>query len=103
MVKGDCCAVFGCNNNRRYPEKYVVKDHTSFFGGKPHICFWSCKHPNKDWTRRLDRKNFMVNKHTKVCSNHFELGRPVESHPDPTLFLKSDDREEVKRKERHPG
>ena len=31
--KKDRCAVFGCNNDRRFPEKYMVKDHSSFFGG----------------------------------------------------------------------
>ena len=43
MGKKDRCAVFGCNNDRRFPDKYVVKDHTSFFGGKPEVRFWSCK------------------------------------------------------------
>ena len=43
-----------------------------------------------------------MNEGTKVCSNHFELGRPVESHPDPTLFLKGYDREENTRKRKAP-
>ena len=30
MGKKDRCAVFGCNNDRRFLDKYVVKDHTSF-------------------------------------------------------------------------
>ena len=31
MAKGDCCAVFGCNiNDRRFPEKDVIKNHTGF-------------------------------------------------------------------------
>ena len=25
--KKDPCAVFGCNNDRLFPEKYTVKDH----------------------------------------------------------------------------
>ena len=25
MGKKDCCAVFGCNNDRLFPEKYTVK------------------------------------------------------------------------------
>ena len=33
MGKKDRCAVFGCNNDRHFPEKYMVKDHTSFFEG----------------------------------------------------------------------
>ena len=31
--KKDRCAVFGCNNDYCFPEKYMVKDHTSFFRG----------------------------------------------------------------------
>ena len=27
--KKDPCAVFGCNNDRPFSEKYTVKDHTS--------------------------------------------------------------------------
>ena len=29
MGKKDACAVFGCNNDRLFPEKYTVKDHIS--------------------------------------------------------------------------
>ena len=40
-----------------------------------------------------------MNKNTKVCSNHFQLGKPVDSHPHPTLFLREYDREtEITRK-----
>ena len=39
MGKKDRCAVFGFNNDRRLPDKYVVKDHTSFFGGKREVRF----------------------------------------------------------------
>ena len=28
-----------------FPEKYMVKDNTSFFGGKLEIRFWFCKDP----------------------------------------------------------
>ena len=33
MGKKDRCALFGCNNDHRFPEKYMVKDHTSFLRG----------------------------------------------------------------------
>ena len=36
-------------------------------------------------------KTFQVGKYTKVCSNNFEYGRPVEAAPNPTLFLKGYD------------
>ena len=29
MGKKDPCAVFACNNDRLFPEKYTVKDHIS--------------------------------------------------------------------------
>ena len=114
MGKKDRCSVFGCNNDCRFPDKYVVKDHTIFFGGKPQVRFWSCKDPRQfstwtsllsTWTRLLSRKRFKVNKNTKVCSNHFQFGKPVDSHPHPTytLFLKGYDREtEITRKRKAP-
>ena len=44
-----------------------------------------------------------MNKNTKVCSNHFQFGKPVDSHPHPTLFLKGYDREtEITRKRKAP-
>ena len=105
MGKKDRCAVFGCNNDCRFRDKYVVKDHTSFFEGKPEVRFWSCKDPRQfsTWTKLLSRKRFKVNKNTKVCSNHFQLGKPVDSHPHPTLFLREYDREtEITRKRKAP-
>ena len=105
MGKKDRGSVFGCNNDRRFPDEYVVNDHTSFFGGKPHVRFWSCKDPRQfsTWNRLLSRKRFQVNKNTKVSSNHFQLGKPVDSHPHRRLFLKGYDREtEVTRKRKAP-
>ena len=32
-----------------------------------------------------------MSKYTKICSNHFQYGRPVEAAPNSTLFLKSYD------------
>ena len=105
MGKKDRCAVFGCNNDCRFRDKYVVKDHTSFFEGKPEVRFWSCKDPRQfsTWTKLLSRKRFEVNKNTKVCSNHFQFGKPVDSHLHPTLFLREYDREtEITRKRKAP-
>ncbi|XP_068707676.1 uncharacterized protein [Montipora foliosa] len=104
MGKGDRFVVFGCNNDRRYPEKHVMKEHTSFFGEKPQIRFWSCKDPKRFtvWTKQLGRKYFKVSKDTKVCSNHFEFGKPTDSHPDPSLFLKGYDKKSVTRKRKSP-
>ena len=64
--------------------------------------FFSTKNGNelKTWTKLVNRvfvdssrkkKTFQVSKYTKICSNHFEYGRPVEATPNPTLFLKGYD------------
>ena len=96
MGKKDRYAVFGCNNDRRFPEKYMVKDHTSFFGGT-FLLLQGPRHLDS-WTRLLSRKRFKVNKNTKVCSNHFKFGRSVDSHRHPTFFLNGYDQEIVTRK-----
>ena len=69
------------------------------------VRFCSCKEPRPlaTWTRLLSRKGFKVNKNAKVCSNHFKFGgRPVDSHPHPTLFQKGYNREIVRRKRKAP-
>ena len=49
-------------------KKYMVEDHSSFFGGKPEIHFWFCEDPTT-WARLLKRKGFKVNKNTtEACS-----------------------------------
>ena len=64
--------------------------------------FFSPKNENevKTWAKLINRvfvdssgkkKTFQVSKCTKICSNHFEYGRPVEAAPNPTLFLKGYD------------
>ena len=107
MGKKDRRSMFGCNNDRHFPDKYVLKDHTSFFGsvGKPQVRFWSGKDPRQfsTWIRLLSRKRVKMNKNAKVCSNHFQFGKPVDSHPHPTLFLKGYDREtQTTRKRKAP-
>ena len=107
LLKWDCngkkdrCAVFGCNNDHRFVEKYMVKEHSV----SSEVRFCSCKDPRPlaTWTRLLSRKGFKVNKNAKVCSNHFKFGgRPVDSHPHPTFFLKGYNREIVTRKRKAP-
>ena len=53
---------------------------------------------------RLEKmKTFEVSKYTKICSNHFEYGRLVETAPSPTLFLKGyDDHAKVGVKRKAP-
>ena len=48
MAKGGRCAVFGCNNDRWFPEKCAIKDHTGFSGVKQNI-------QEEGLTRRISR------------------------------------------------
>ena len=83
MGKSDHCAVRGCDNDRRYPDKYVIKEHISAFDGCKHIRFWACKEKFfRTWSKLINREVidkksskktlFEVGKSTKVSSNHFQ-------------------------------
>ena len=43
------------------------------------------------WTRILNRVNYTVTKHTRICSNHFYYGQPREKCPHPSMYLKGYD------------
>ncbi|CAN7938085.1 unnamed protein product, partial [Ixodes hexagonus] len=43
----------------------------------------------RKWVTNLERKNLNPSKHAKVCSIHFVDGRPTETHPYPTLNLRT--------------
>ena len=103
MGVNDRCAVGECNNARKYPEKFVIKLHTSAFDTSLQLRFWKCTDPKlyPKWTFACNRKNFKFGKYNVVCSNHFEYGRPTDVSPVPTLYLKGYDDEPslaVKRK-----
>ena len=42
----------------------------------------------KLWERLIGRSGFKVTKNTKVCSNHFVLGKPLGKHLHPELWLR---------------
>ena len=84
MAKDDHCAVYGCSNDRRYPEKQMIKPHVGI------LRFYSPK-TQKDivkWRKLLNRKHFKVTSNTKVCSNHFQAGYRSEECSNPKLYLK---------------
>ena len=64
--------------------RLVVKDHVKEL--KRHSC------PPKYrilWLKLINRKDLTkITDNTRVCSNHFVLGRPYGQHPHPTLFMK---------------
>ena len=81
MGKGDHRSVFGCNNDKRYPEKLFVPmladfDSTLRLTQKIKVA------------KIINRKDFKVTDSPKVCSNHFVLGYRCKECPDPTLYMK---------------
>ena len=102
MVGTGHCAVYGCSNDRRYPAKFVIKDHISAFDGGLKLRFWSCPEKHfSTWSKLINREvidkktmktsMFKVGKYTSVCSNHFEYGRPTDVSPHPTKYMKGYD------------
>ncbi|XP_033636625.1 uncharacterized protein LOC117297616 [Asterias rubens] len=83
MGIADHCAVLGCNNDRRYPERYVIKDYVKT------LKFHTCRNKKNYalWTKLLKRPDFTVKESTKVCSNHFKNGQPFPIDPHPVLFM----------------
>ena len=85
MGGGDHCCVWGCDNDRRYPEKQIIKPHVGI------LRFYSPLDENdrKKWNKLLNRWNFTAKFTSKVCSNHFSLGyRCKTTCRDPTLYMK---------------
>ena len=57
---------------------------------KSRLKFHTCRNPKfyRKWTSLINRVGFTVGSSTRVCSNHFEHGRPSLDKPHPTLYLK---------------
>ena len=89
MGGGDKCCVGGCNNDRRYPDRYVIRSHVNKLGfHKPS----KSEDVIRSWCIQVQkgRKEFKIGKSREsviVCSNHFVDGKPTRNNPIPTLFL----------------
>ncbi|XP_033644393.1 uncharacterized protein LOC117304024 [Asterias rubens] len=84
------CAVYGCSNDRRYPERMKVMPHVyQHMGQTDRVKFYRCKLQfHSKWTRLIKRQDFKVNKNTVVCSNHFKYGQPRLCEQHPTEYLR---------------
>ena len=102
MRKCDRCAVWVCDNDRRYSDRDVIKPHISEWDQPLRMRFFSTKNENevKTWRKLVNRvfvdssrkkETFQVRKYTKIYSNHFRYGRSEEAAPNPFLFLKGYD------------
>ena len=80
MGGGDKCCVGGCNNDRRYPERYVIRSHVNKLGfHKPS----KSEDVIRSWCIQVQkgRKDFKIGKSREsviVCSNHFVDGKPIQ-------------------------
>ena len=82
------CCVGGCNNDKRYPNDYVMRSHVSnlrfhYFPQDTEI--------RKKWDTNISRGlvNFTSSDYKTVCSNHFVDAKPTPDNPHPTLYLKA--------------
>ena len=83
----DRCVVGICDNDKRYPERFIKHSHVT---GK--LVFHKLPadlEKRQAWINAVakGRKDFHVPKHLFVCSNHFIAGKPTKNNPNPTLFL----------------
>ena len=81
---GRCCAA-GCNNDKRN-ENNIKRNHVE------KLVFHAFPKNEKKrdvWIAQLEKglEKFSWSKHSRVCSNHFQDGKPTISNPYPTLFL----------------
>ena len=77
-------ANFGCSNDRRFPDRQVIKPHVGV------LRFYSPKTPKEisKWEKLLSRKCFKVTSTTKACSNHLQAGYRSKECPNSTLYVK---------------
>ena len=76
----------------------------------PHVkvlMFHGCKDPAhySKWNKLINRKDSIwkgVNSNTKVCSNHFLLGKPFPDSPHPCMYMKGYEAESEMKKKRLP-
>jgi hypothetical protein len=90
MGGGDRCSVGVCNNDRRYPEKILVRSHVSNFQfhGSPKA--QKLRQIGHDKIRQ-GRQNYIESTYVKICSNHFEDGERTFRCSVPTLLKTKSD------------
>ena len=102
MGKHDRCCVGGCNNDRRYPDTYVIRSHVKDLQFHRVPSDLEKKHI---WEKQISkgREDFNIGNSMRICSNHFVDAQPTHANPNPTLYLTESDTKKkspVKRKAR---
>ncbi|XP_049442238.1 uncharacterized protein LOC125894701 [Epinephelus fuscoguttatus] len=66
--------------------RWIIKDHVPVPVHKFHLC------PPKWrplWVKLINRKDLpKITDHTRICSNHFVLGKPIGIQPHPSLYMR---------------
>ena len=80
----------GCNNDRRNPDRYVIRSHVKDLqfhkvpsdSEKKHI-----------WEKQISegREEFNIGNSMRICLNHFVDAQPTNANPNPTLYLTESD------------
>ena len=101
MGKNDRCCVGSCDNDKRYPDKLVKRNHVEKLRWHR---FTEDPGKRKQWITLISkgRVDFNPGPWTYVCSNHFVDGQPTTQNPLPVLFLSaSENRKQSPKKRRH--
>ena len=86
----DRCCVAGCDNDKRYPAKIVKKSHAEKL---VFHAFPKDEEMKRVWIEQVSGglNTFQWGKQVRICSNHFEDGKPTTRHNYPTKFLRKRD------------
>ena len=82
----DRCCVAGCDNDKRRPKEIIQRGHVQ------ELIFHRFPKDEKSravWISQVRKglANFEWGQEMRVCSNHFQQGKPTCENPYPTLFL----------------
>ena len=92
MPGGEHCAVWGCENDQRYPEKQKIPP----FVGILRVYSPKNKKGVLSWASAINRDQFKVTTSTKVCSNpDFVQGYRTSQWATTTLYMKGYDCDSV--------
>ena len=87
------CCVAECGNSQRHPDLIKAESHVEHIKWHRVPRGTSVKNVllRKQWIDLIKKgkKSFHPGNETFVCYNHFVDGEPTQSHPYPTLFLRS--------------
>ena len=100
MPKTYRCCVAGCNNDSRYTDKIIKRNHVE--GDLKFHYFPKDESKRNEWVNQVSRGliGFKCSDYKVACSNHFEYGKPTFNSSYPTLYLIASDIQKTSPKKR---